>query len=202
MICTIDEDMGIFIKYHLNPNELFVIRILLLAIEEDDSYLYRYLSLPEDVRGNFRDTLVELQNKGIINKSYKIPNKGETFNPGAVEFNKTFLKGFLKSSFEMGKELFDTYPMFGNINGNTTPLRGISKKFDSPEDFYRYYGKSINWNAEKHEHILELLNWAKENTSYIQFSLASFVIDKRYEELEALRNGDIANVNFNAVTMV
>jgi hypothetical protein len=102
----------------------------------------------------------------------------------------------------MGKELFDTYPMFGNINGNTTPLRGISKKFDSPEDFYRYYGKSINWNAEKHEHILELLNWAKENTSYIQFSLASFVIDKRYEELEALRNGDIANVNFNAVTMV
>lgn len=194
--------MGIFIKYHLNPNELFIIRVLLLAINEDDSYLHKYLTLPDYVRGDFRDMLVNLQDKGIIVKSYKIPAHGESFNPQDIQFNKTFLKGFLRESFEMGKELFEAYPMFGNIGGNIVPLRGISKKFDSPEDFYRYYGKTISWNAEKHAEIMEILEWAKENTQFIQFSLASFVIDRRWEELKALRDGKVANVNFNAVKML
>ncbi len=77
-----------------------------------------------------------------------------------------------------------------------------AQKFDSPEDFYRAYGKAINWNPETHAKILELVEWAKNNTQFIQFSLASFVIDRRWNELEALRNGDIANINFNAVKML
>ncbi len=174
----------------------------MLAQEEDDSYLYRYLLLPEDVRGDFRTSLIRLQNKGILNKSYYIPPKGERFEPMDVEFNKTFVKGFLKASFEMGKELFETYPMFGNINGCTVPLRGISKKFDSLEDFYRAYGKAIKWNPETHSKIIDTLQWAKDNTQFIQFSLASFVVDHRWEELEALRNGEIANINFNAIKMI
>lgn len=202
MINTIDEELGIFTKYHLNPNDLFIIRILMLAQEEDDSYLYRYLLLPEDVRGDFRTSLIRLQNKSILNKSYHIPPKGERFEPMDVEFNKTFVKGFLKASFEMGKELFETYPMFGNINGCTVPLRGISKKFDSLEDFYRAYGKAIKWNPETHSKIIDTLQWAKDNTQFIQFSLASFVVDHRWEELEALRNGEIANINFNAIKMI
>ena len=202
MNSTIDVELGILNKYHLNPNELFVIRVLLLAAEEDDSYLYRYLTIPEEDRGNFRDVLVKLQDKGIILKSYKIPAKGESFNPVEIPFNKTFIKGFYKESFEMGQELYEAYPMFGNINGATVSLRGISKKFDSPEDFYRAYGKAINWNPETHAKILELVEWAKNNTQFIQFSLASFVIDRRWNELEALRNGDIANINFNAVKML
>ena len=202
MNSTIDEELGILNKYHLNPNELFVIRILLLAAEEDDTYLYRYFTIPEEDRGNFRDILVKLQDKGIILKSYKIPKKGESFNPVEVPFNKNFIKGFHKESFELGKELYDAYPMFGNINGATVALRGISKKFDSPEDFYRAYGKAINWNPETHAEIMELLDWAKNNTQFIQFSLASFVIDRRWNELKALKNGEIANVNFNAVKMI
>jgi hypothetical protein len=202
LINTIDEELGIFTKYHLNPNDLFIIRILMLAQEEDDSYLYRYLLLPEDVRGDFRTSLVRLQNKGIINKSYKIPIKGASFDPMAVEFNKNFVKTFCKSSFEMGKELFETYPMFGNINGCVTSIRGVSKKFNSLEDFYRAYGKAINWNPETHNKIIDTLQWAKDNTQFIQFSLASFVVDHRWEELEALRNGEIANINFNAVKMI
>ena len=199
---TIDEDMGIMIKHHLCPNELFVIRILMLAKEEDDSYLYRYFSLPEYIRGDFRETLISIQNKGIINKSYKIPVKGASFDPTAVEFNKNFVKAFCKESFEMGKELFDTYPMFGNINGCVTSIRGVSKKFNSLEDFYRAYGKAINWNPETHQKIIDLVKWAKDNTQFIQFSLASFVVDHRWEELEALKNGDLANVNYDAIKML
>lgn len=174
----------------------------MLAKEEDDSYLYRYFSLPEYIRGDFRETLISIQNKGIINKSYKIPVKGASFDPTAVEFNKNFVKAFCKESFEMGKELFDTYPMFGNINGCVTSIRGVSKKFNSLEDFYRAYGKAINWNPETHQKIIDLVKWAKDNTQFIQFSLASFVVDHRWEELEALKNGDLANVNYDAIKML
>lgn len=195
-------DMGILNKYHLSPTELFVIRVILLAAEEDSSYLYRYLTIPEEDRGDFRETLVSLQNKGIIVKSYKIPAKGESFNPVEVQFNKVFIKAFHKESFECGQELFNAYPQFGNINGAVVPLRGVSKKFDSLEDCFRAYGKAINWNPEAHAKVIELVNWAKENTQFIQCTLATFVIDRKWLDLEALKNGDIVNVNFNAVKMI
>ena len=174
----------------------------MLAREEDDSYLFKYLSIPEDSREDFRVTLVNLQDKGIINKSYKIPAKGDNFDPSKIDFNKNFIKCFYKDSFEMGKELFETYPMFGNINGCVTSIRGISKKFDSLEDFFRVYGKSIKWNPETHNEIIELVKWAKDNTQFIQFSLATFVVDRKWEELKALRDGDLTNINYNSIRML
>jgi hypothetical protein len=108
------------------------------------------------------------------------------------------VKDFDKCSFELGKELFEIYPMFGIINGETVGIRSISKKFDSLEDFYRFCGKTIRWKPEIHEHIIELVKWAKEK-NLIVCSLANFVVDHKWDELEALRNGDIANIDFNAV---
>ena len=98
----------------------------------------------------------------------------------------------------MGKELFEIYPMFGLINGEPVGIRSVSKKFDSLEDFYRYYGKTISWKSEKHEYIMELVEWAKEKNLLVT-TLANFVIDHKWEELEALRSGEIANIDFNAV---
>lgn len=200
MNITIDEEMGILIKYNLNPNELFVIRILLLAAQENTEYLHRYFCIPEEVRGEFRDILISLQNKGIILKSYKIPKKGEDFDPSDIPFNQNFLKSFHKESFSMGKELFDAYPMFGNINGSTVFLKGVSKKFDSLEDCYRYYGKSINWNPQTHEKILELVKWS-EDKHLIQCSFSTFVIDKYWLALESLKEGGSV-INFDSVKMV
>jgi hypothetical protein len=108
------------------------------------------------------------------------------------------VKDFFKCSFEMGKELFENYPMFGLINGEPVGIRSVSKKFDSLEDFYRYYGKSISWKPEKHEYIMELVSWAKDHNLLVT-TLANFVIDHKWKELEALRNGEIANIDFNAV---
>ena len=192
--------MGILNKYNLNPNELFVIRILLLASEENVDYLHRYLCIPVETRGELRDMLVILQNKGIILKSYKIPKKGEDFNPSDIEFNKNFLKFFYRESFEMGKELFDAYPMFGMIQGTSVYLRGVSRKFDSLEDCYRAYGKAINWNPETHNKIIELLKWA-EDKGIIQCSLATFVIDKYWIALEKLKE-EGSTINFDAIKMV
>ena len=149
-------------------------------------------------RGNTRELLSGLQDAGVITKAYKIPEKGSAFNPLDVPINKNLVKDFFKCSFEMGKELFENYPMFGLINGESVGIRSVSKKFDSLEDFYRYYGKSISWKPEKHEYIMEVVEWAKDHNLLVT-TLANFVIDHKWEELEALRNGEIANIDFNAV---
>lgn len=203
MITDFIIDLGIIEKYHLTTNELFVIKLLLVLQDEDNQTpLHRFLSLPEEVRGDLREIIISLQNKGVILKSYKVPNKGDSFDPYGVEFNKIFLKNFYKSSFEMGQELFDTYPMFGHINGSVVPLRNVSKHFNSLEDFFVYYGKAIGHNPEKHSEIIELLEWVKENTEYLQMSIASFVISRQWNELKALKDGEIANVNYEAIKMI
>lgn len=200
MHTSIIEDLNILRKYNLSPNELFIIRLFLIyQDEDDDSLLRQYLSIPEYDRGSLYDILVSLQKKRIILKDCKIPKPGEEFDPLDIEFNKTFVKGFYKASFDLGNELREAYPMFGNINGNPTPLRGVTKKFNSLEDCYRAYGKAINWNPEKHKEIVELVNWAKNYTNFIQFSLASFVVDRHWETLQALKDGEISNINFDTI---
>lgn len=186
-------------KYSINPSELTLLEILLLAQEGDYPEIVNlYFTSRMCARGNTRELLSGLQDAGVISKSYKIPEKGQTFNPLDVPINKNLVKDFYKSSFEMGKELFEAYPMFGIINGETVGIRSVSKKFDSLEDFYRFYGKSIRWKPETHNHIIELVNWAKDN-NLLTNTLANFIIDCKWYEIEALKNGEIANINFNAV---
>ena len=186
-------------KYSINPSELLLLEILLLAQEgEQPEIVNTYFTSTMCARGNTRELLSGLQDAGVITKAYKIPEKGSTFNPLDVPINMNLVKDFFKCSFEMGKELFENYPMFGLINGEPVGIRSVSKKFDSLEDFYRYYGKSISWKPEKHEYIMELVEWAKDHNLLVT-TLANFVIDHKWEELEALRNGEIANIDFNAV---
>lgn len=189
-------------KYKITPNELLLLEIILIAQEGDSPEIVKeYFSSDIRARSSTFKSLENLQESGIILKSYNIPKQGQTLNVLEIPFNKNIIKDFYKSSFEIGKELWEIYPQFGIINGATVGIRSISKKFDSPEDFFRYYGKSIRWKPDKHKHILELVEWGKEN-NIINTTLANFIIDKKYEELEALRDGNIANINFNAVKLI
>lgn len=182
-------------KYKIDDNQLTLLEILLIAQNEEDNELVKmYFTSTKDIRLH----LIYLQNIGIILKTYKIPNKGEKLDIYDIPINKNFIKDFYKSSFEMGKELFETYPQFGLINGSSVGIRSVSRKFNSLEDFYRFYGKTIRNKPEMHQHIIDLINWAKEQ-NVIVCSLCNFVIDHKWEELEALRNGEIANIDFNAV---
>lgn len=197
---NIDEQLVLMEKYRITSDELLFLTVLLLLQDGEGDYTFisQYLNLPTDCRNGIRESLISLQNKEIITKAYKIPNVGEKFIPEDVTINKNFVKNFYRCSFDIGKELFEAYPMFGIINGEPVGIRSVSKKFDSLEDFYRYYGKTISWKPEKHEYIIELVNWAKEKNLLVT-TLANFVIDHKWEELEALRNGEIANIDFNAV---
>ena len=52
--------------------------------------------------------------------------KGE-FDPEEIQINKAFFKTIYRSSFELGKELFETYPMFTTINGATVSIKLLLK---------------------------------------------------------------------------
>lgn len=196
---NLEDQIRLLDKYKIDSNELLFITVILLI--QEGEYTQSYFSLPVECRGNIRDILISLQNKQVITKEYKIPDSGTKFIPEDITFNKNFVKTFHKYSFEMGKELFELYPMFCTINGCPVSIRSVSKKFDSLEDFYRFYGKSIGWNPDKHEHILDLIRWGTEN-NVINCTLCNFIIDRKYEVLEAMKNGDVCNINYDAVKLI
>ena len=188
-------------KYKLSPNELMFIRTLLVLQDDSNEILFKEcIEMLHDAGINLRELITSLQYKGIILKSFKVPSEGQAFDPYTIPVNKTVIKGLYKSSFEIGKELFNTYPQFGNINGNMIPLRGVSKKFDSLEDCYFRYGKEIRWNPELHNEIIELVKWAHDN-NILNCSLASFIINNGWNDLKALKEGD-GNINYDAVKLI
>ena len=191
-------ELAIMEQYKLTPSEYFVVKLIFMTQEGyEESYLLRYLKMNKDT---FRDDLVSLQDKGIILKSWKIPEKGSKFDPLEIPLNKNFFKNMFKSSLELGKQLFDAYPMFVNINGSTFSLRSFAKKFDSIEDFFRFYGKTIHWDLDKHNKILDLIKWDQDNNvGFLKMTICNFVIEQKWNELETLKNGDIANINFDTI---
>ena len=198
---NLEEEIALISKYRISPNELMLVRTLLIMQEEGNEDLFKnYIKSLYKCGVKLREILLCLQEKGIILKSFKVCKEGEAFDPYSIPFNKTFTKALYKCSFELGKELFEEYPQFGSVQGNVVGLRSVSKKFDSLEDAYFKYGKSIRWNPERHNHIIELVRWAKEH-NIINYTLASFIIDQRWLELQALRDGE-GNINYESVKML
>lgn len=187
-------------KYKINSDELLFITVILLIQEGDvNPYINLYFSLPTACRGNVRDLLVSLQNKQVITKEYKIPPAGSQFIPEDVTFNKNFTKTFYRGSFWIGKELFENYPISTTVNGMEFKLRRVSKKFDSLEDAYRAYGKAISWKPEVHQHIMELVEWGKEN-NYQFTTLDSFIVDHDWLNIEAIKDNGLLDPN--TITML
>lgn len=196
---NLEEEISILSKYRITPNELTFIKTLLILQDEENEDLFKdYIESLYVCNVKLREVLISLQKKEIILKSYKIPSEGESFDPYSIPFNKNFIKNLYKSSFELGKELFEIYPQMTVINGSLVTLRGVSKHFDSLEACYFRYGKAIGWNQERHEKVLDLIKWAKER-DIIKQSLSSFVINNSWLDLEAIRNGDSGNYNFDTI---
>lgn len=189
-------------KYGLTPNELLVVRVLLILQDNNEEGLFQNLMVTlKHINLSLREVLVQLQKKEVILKSFKIPNSGEKFDPYSIPINKNFIKTLYKSSFEMGKELFDSYPQFGSINGNVVPLRTVAKHFDSLEQAYFKYGKAIGFNPEKHKVIIELTKWAKDN-NILNCSLSSYIINNGWLDLQAMKDGNTANFNVDAIKLI
>lgn len=195
---TIENELSVLEKYHLTAEEWLVVRLLFLASAEEDhkEYLARYLSTSD--RQDLREVMLSLQNKGVILKSYKISDRGQSFDPADVEFNKIFLNNYFKYSAELGNDLFNNYPVSMIINGVTHMLRTPGRKFKDLDDLKFGYGKAIKHNPETHKKIMSLLDWAKER-NLINMGMAEFVSAQAWLSLEAMQNGDGEVINMDAI---
>ena len=192
---SIEREIDFLIKYNLTPDELFLIKLIFYAQNEHPEFLSEYFS-ENQLTLELRDVLISLQKKGIINKTYSIPEKGSIFNPRDVDFNKVVISSFLKHSQTLGMELFEAYPAFTTINGRVFSLRNITKLYKSLDDMCFDYGKAIKFNPDVHKQVLELLEYGKENNQ-INSGICDFIASRQWLTLQELRDGGTGFFNTN-----
>lgn len=183
-------------QYKLDSNELMCIKVILLAQDGEYEYLQNFAQVCQ-----LRLLLTTLQNKGIILKSYKLPKEGSSFVPEDVQFNQNFLKKYYRSAYEMGEELFYTYPQSCVVNNQVFNLRSVSHKFDSLEDAFAKYAKQIKNNPDVHKEILDNIRWGIEN-GYNFTTLDRFIVDRAYEALKAFKEGNTININLESTQLL
>ena len=171
------------ITYSLTADELLLIYLTFLAQSEEGhpEYLAKWFS--NGGKAKLKDLFNSLKEKGIIHKDYN-PTQ---YTPDDIEFNKNFLKSWLKNSGKMGKELFDAYPPFLNINGKMVPLRTFAKKFNCPDELFFHYSSQIKHNPQTHADVMDILNWAKEHNQ-INFGITEFICSHKWEDLKYLKD--------------
>ena len=193
---SLKEEINIYINSGLTPTELFVLRLLYLAIDGSPEFLKNYLSNVPNGKQLFRNVLISLKEKKVILSSFKIPEEGETLHYSNISFNKNFLKMYLRESNELGKEFFDAYPAFININGKLVSIKNFTRAgLYSFEEFCTYYAKAIKNAGVTHERILEILEYAREH-NLIHYNIIEFLASRKWEEIDYLRNsGDVNGYN-------
>ena len=175
--------------YNLSADELLLIYLTFLARDEENhpEYFTRWFS--NGGQSKLRDLFNSLKDKGIIHKNYN----PATYNPDDIEFNKTFIKSWIKNSGELGQELFDKYPSYIQINGKLAPLRSISKQFHSLDEFFFHYSVQIGHSIEKHKEVMEILEWAKQNHK-INSGILDFVSSRKWNDLKELKEKGIEGI--------
>lgn len=193
---SLNEETNIYIKSGLTPTELYILRLLFLAIDGDPSFLINYLSNVSNGKELFRQILNSLKEKGVILSSFKIPADKEVLNYKNIPFNKNFTKMYIRESNELGKELFDVYPPFITINGKMCSIKNFTKaNLFSFEDFCLYYAKAIKSAGITHERVMESLIFAKDN-NLINYTILEFIASRKWNEIEYIRtSGNINGYN-------
>lgn len=190
---SLKEEINIYINSNLTPTELFILRLLFLAIDGDPQLLFNYLSNISNGKQLLRSVLISLMEKKVINSTFKIPSEGETLNFKNIPLNKNFIKMYIRESNEIGKEFFDAYPPFININGKLCSIKNFTKaNLYSFDEFCLFYAKQLKSTAATHQRVMEALEFAKEQ-NLINYTILEFISSKKWEEIEYIRNS--GNIN-------
>jgi hypothetical protein len=183
---SIDREIMFMTKYQLTADELFVLRLIFYAQEGHDEYLSSFFSECQ-LGHSLKSILQSLQAKGIISKSYVVPEAGSVLKATEVKLDASAVSQFMQHSTDMGMELLEAYPAYTVINGRRFSLRNISKHFKNLDDMCWHYGKAIQFDLQKHVEILELLEYGKAN-NLIHSSLTDFIISHGWLAIEAYKN--------------
>ena len=190
---SLQEETNLLISSGLTPTELFILRLLFLALDGYDKYLVNYLSNIDKGKELFRSVLQNLQDKKVINSTFKMPGEGGSLDYRRIPFNKNFIKKYIKETNQIGKEFFDAYPPFININGKMCSIKNFTKaSLFSLEDFCVFYAKLIKNAGATHERIMEALEFGKEK-NLVNYSILEFLASQKWKEIEYIRSS--GNIN-------
>lgn len=184
----INTILNLLITYDLTADELLVVYLTFLARDEEGHPEYFSKWFSNGGASKLRDVFNSLKNKGLIKKDY---NPTE-YNPNEIDFNKNFLKSWIKNSGELGQELFEEYPPFMSSGAKLYPLKNIAKKYNTLDEFFFAYSSAIKHNPETHKEVMKLLKWGKEHNK-INYGICEFVISHKWEELKYLKDNGIEN---------
>lgn len=192
----INTILNLLITYNISADELLLVYLTFLARDEEGHPEFFAKWFQNGGASKLRNLFESLKSKGLIHKDYN----PDLYNPNEIDFNKNFLKSWIKNSGEMGQELFDAYPPFVSSNGKLLPLKNIAKKFNTLDEFFFAYSSAIKHNPTKHKEVMELLEWGKNNNQ-INYGILEFVISQKWTELKYLKdNGLNANLATDILT--
>ena len=186
---SLDTILNIMAKWNLTADELLLLYLTFIAQEENGnkiSYFQKWYETGGQSR--LRDLFESLKSKGVIIKNYN----PTTYQPDDVELNSKFLSQYFKLTGDCGKELWETYPDNCIINGQVVSLKNFSKKYNSKDDLYFAYAKTIKHSMKTHKHIIDTLKWAISK-DLVNVSLVEFIISNKWEEYDKLRKNSIGN---------
>lgn len=189
----LEKEIDFMIEYQLTADELFTIKLVFYAQEGHPEYLSKFFSQGQ-LTYKLRDIISSLQDKQVILKSYKIPEQGSIFKPEEVEFNKIFIKKLYQHSMDLGMELFELYPPYTTIDGRVFSLRNITKLYNSLDELCWRYGKVIKWDLNKHQEVLDLLQYGVEN-DLIRSGICDFIESRQWQTIQAMKDNDIGSYN-------
>lgn len=200
---TVDEEMNIMCTWGLTADEWLFIRLLFIAKSEGLlKPLSRYFN--DCVKtGLPLDLIISLQKKKVLSKNFKA-ERGVDFTIDSIEFEDKFDKKYFKVSDQAGRELFNEYPSYLMLSGGKmVPIKNITKQgFNSIEDFFFVYSKSIKHSKVTHERVMESLEFAKEH-KLINYLITEYVISRKWEDhIKMMDSGEIGNfvTTFDTVT--
>lgn len=186
----INTILNLLITYNLTADELLVVYLTFLARDEEGHPEYFSKWFSNGGASKLRDIFNSLKSKGLIKKDYNPTD----YNPNEIDFNKNFLKSWVKNSGELGQELFEEYPPFMVSGAKLYPLKNIAKKFNTLDEFFFAYSSAIKHNPETHKEVMELLKWGKEH-GQITYGITEFIISQKWRELKYIRdNGLESNI--------
>ena len=180
----IETILNILIEFNISADELLLIYLTLCAQDSHSEYFATWFD--GYGKDKLKSLFESLKSKGIIHKNYN----PKCYKPDEIEFNKNFIKKYFKQAGVIGKELFEAYEPFLYINGSNYSLRNISKKFYSLEEFYFHYSKTIGHSIKTHEHVMEMLSYAKEN-KLIKYGILEWVASAKWLDIKYLIDNNI-----------
>ena len=186
----LDTILNITTKYNLTGEELLLVYLTFIAQTEngnpEENRIYFKRWYDGGGKERLRDLFNSLKDKGIIKKNYN----PSVYDPDEIEFNQNFIKQYFKLTGELGKELWSKYPDEIYINGKYVSLKNISKRFISLDQFYFWYASTIGHSIEKHNQIIQILDWAKSN-ELIHISIIEFVASQKWLEFKSMKENGI-----------